>query len=270
MKKRVRREFTKATRALSLISITGVFIIVAVIVFGIFKIVPLNAVVIDLLGVLGISCIACMLAVPWVERLQKKEFNKVVCIVFISIVSACMMLWLICWILTMNVIISKSSYSAGLYNLVRISLILTIQFLVASTIAYIMLKYKKTMIVFQVITYLSNLYIDFYATYLILCLNIVDGDIKFPGGEVIFSKFMIAILVIAILYVAISNGVVKSSERKRNEKLADDFYTSSNETKKPEELSVEERMHRLKSMKDDGLISDEEFEKKKSEIMKEL
>lgn len=265
-----KKEQTKTIRAMSLSAIIGIFVIVAVLVFGVFKIIPLNAIIVDVLGFIAILCIACILAIPWVERLEQKEFNRTVCIVFISIIAVCMLLWLICWLLTMHVIISNTAYSAGLYNLVRISMIITIQFMVASTISYVLLKYKKTMIAFQVVTYLSNLYIDFYATYLIACLNIIDGSPKFPGAEVIFSKFMIALLVIAFLYVLISNAVIKSQERRRNQQAFESITVGENGNSQDAEPTLEEKLKRLKSMKDEGLITEDEYEQKKVEIMKDF
>ena len=266
-----KREQSKTIRTMSLSAIIGVFVIVAVLVFGIFGIFPLNAVVVEILGFIGILCIACIMAIPWVDRLEQKDFNKMVCYVFITIISVCMVLWLVCWVLTMHVLISKSTYSAALYNLVRISLIITIQLMVASTIAYVMLKYKKTMIPFQAITYLSNLYIDFYATYLICCLNIVGGKVKFPGSEVIFSKFMIALLVIAFLYVLISNSVIKSHEKRRTQRISEDFANGElAETQTEDTPSLEDKLKRLKNMKEEGLITEEEYEQKKAEMMKDF
>ena len=284
--KKQKREQSKLMRVLQLSSIAGIFIIVAAIVFMIFGIIPANAYVIDVLGLVGILAIACILATPWVERLEQKDFSRKVCIVFISVISVCAFLWVVCWLLTMHVIINKLDYSAILFNLVRISLILTIQFLVASTITYVLLKYKKTMILFQAVTYLSNLYIDFYATYIIVCLNIVGGDVKFPGSGVIFSKFMIALLVIAFLYVIISNAVVKSQERKRTQRVTENYFAGElNENGEVVQTSEtgeqamveptpvqtpEEKLKRLKNMKEEGLITEEEYEQKKAEIMKDF
>ena len=271
------REKSKLIHKLQLSSITGIFVIVAAIVFMIFGFLPANSIIITILGLIAIACIACILATPWIERLQHGDFNKKVCISFISIIAVCMLLWLVCWLLTMIVYITKSTYSAFLFNLVRFSLIITIQFMVSSTIAYVLMKYKKTMILFQVITYFSNLFIDFYATYLILCLNLVGGSVKFPGASIIFSKFMIALLVIAFLYVIISNAVIKSQEKRRSERVNEEYVVGGlvaqgdiQQQPASEEETLESKLKRLKNMKEEGLITEEEYEKKKADMMKDF
>ena len=92
---------------------------------------------------------------------------------------------------------------------------------------------------------------------------------------------MIALLVIACLYVIISNAVVKSQERRRTQRVAEEYVTGTLATESGEPSAdvpnsespaqtPEEKLKRLKNMKDEGLITDEEYEQKKAEVMKDF
>lgn len=264
-------EKSKIKRGISIFSIVGVCIIVAVLVFGAMKVFKLNSVIVEILGIIAILCLACIFAGPWIDRLEQKK-SKIISIVFLSIIGVCLILWIICWIMMMNAIRKDTTLSTVSYNLIRISFIITIQFLVASTISYVLVKYKKTMIPFQIITYVSNLYIDFYFTYLIISLNIIDGTLKFTGNSfIVGNRVMLSLLIIALIYVFISNVVVKANEKRK----LDNIINSNNdsETSLKQEISnqsPDERLKKLKKMLDDGLITIDEYESKKSEILKDL
>ena len=129
------------------------------------------------------------------------------------------------------------------------------------------------MIVFQVITYASNLFFDFYVTCFLLCLKIdpqegleIAKSIKF-----LFTKFMFVLFLISIVYMSISSKIMKTIDTKRFKKAVDDYNTSVAHPVPPSTPQakgpIEERLQKLQAMLENNLITQEEFDKKKQQIL---
>lgn len=252
----------KIKRFLSSISIFGFFAIAAVLVFAFVGSIKLNTVIVEILIAVAFICVGLIFALPWFDKMDTK-LGKIFAIIFLSLIAVCVVLWIVCEILIVQVVLDGKGFPTAVYNLIRVSLIITIQFLVASTIASIVLRFKNTMIAFQVVTYLSYLYIDFWFTYVIACASIINGKFKFIGSDFIISKIILALLLLAFVYIGISSTVIKVNARRKIGRSMESGSDSDND-------SPDERLKKLKNMLDNDLISKEEYEKKKEEILKRL
>ena len=285
-------------KLVSNIAIIGVFASVAILVLGIFKIFKMNSFIFGIVATIAVLSIACFLLLPWVRRLGNGERKKVA-LVFMALIIACAILWLICVYMFIG-IYNKSKIegfeSKSLVtplNFVKVTLIISLQFLMASLVAETIIRYEKKMIVFQAITYLSNLFFDFYITFFLGCLSITSKGMALSSkAKILGNKFMVVMFVISILYMAISSAIMKKQEAKQLVMAVHDNYNIDGTRKTEKQRTVkemlgdkaesadvetevvsqkpEEKLESLKNMLDKNLITQEEYDKKREEILKDM
>ena len=278
-------EDNRLYKLVSNIAIIGVFVSVAILVLGIFKIFEMNSFIFGVVATIAVLSIACFLLLPWVRRFGRGE-NKKISLVFMALIIACAVLWLVC--VYMFIGIYNKSKVDGFdakslvtpLNFVKATLIISMQFLMASLVAETVIRYRKKMIVFQAITYLSNLFFDFYITFFLGCLSISnEGMALSDKAKILGNKFMVVMFVISIIYMAISSAIMKKQEAKRFTLAVQDNYDIDGQKRskdeKTEEVqpavqSPEEKLESLKNMLDKNLISQEEYDKKREEILKDM
>ena len=277
-------------RTISMAAILGSFVIAGLLVLAITKVFAMNSTIFGLLGTLGFLCIGCLLILPWIKKLEKGEFKKT-SIVFLCCVGVCVLLWIIS--LWMGVgIYNKIRDGVGsdkelfnTLNFVKGTLIVSLQFMVVSVVATCATRYQKTLLLFQGITYLSYAYLDFYFTFFLACVQInyeskkigISDSVSFLG-----NRFVITILILALVYVVIANAIMKRVEMRKSQNAMEEMYKMSSNIDEykekinsvtqdqPQEKTVEERLAELKTMLDKELITKEEYEKKKEEILKDI
>lgn len=263
---------------LSNVSITGLFISVALIVLITTQVIKLNSVIVTIIALFLASCIACVLGLPWAKRLENKKHKKI-CIAFLIAVAVCYILWVVCIFLVMNILVKADSQTASTLNgsltFIKISIIITMQFMVASLIGNVVTKYKKSLLPFQVITYFSNIFVDFYFTFFMLCLKIdetkaiqINSNAKF-----LTSKAMIVLIILAVLFTAISNKLMRVIETRKLKNITEDMSQTrviGNENDEVNEDSMEAKLEKIKNLYEKQLITKEEYEEKRAEIIKNL
>lgn len=278
---------------LSYVAIVGLFIDLALVILGFTHSIPWSARFFAVIGVIGVICLSSLLIIPWIRYLIAKEY-KVLSIVFLSFVGVCTVLWILTIILAVVIWEQGGNLSdvtsANILNIIKASILITIQFCVASSVADNILKYKKKWIVFQVIMYLSELYIDFYATSLVLSIDIKAGGFSFIDGfAFLFQKWMWVTLLIAFVYLMLASSIMNKSRlgfRRRRGLLANTTIAeemdeedrkyfagvtgSDAKPAEPKAPDTKERLTKLKEMLDQGLITQEEYDEKRKEILKDL
>ena len=285
----------KLYRTISTIAITGLFLTVGIIILAVMQMFAMSVGLGCTIAVIAIICSSCLIALPWVRLLERGDFKKT-SIVFLCLDIVCGLLWIICAILVSS-IISKSingtitdNYVYNTLRLIKISLVITVQFFVASFIGNGITKYRSTMIAFQVIAYLSYLLFDFFISILLFCIGFKDGEIFFNEElfAIINNRAMWTLFVISIFYCAISSGIMNRQVLRRAKNIADDAFMDSvkdevefrktqKEGKAVEdiaeentEVEAEERLKKLKNMYDKDLITKEEYEQKRKDILKDM
>ncbi len=269
----------KLYRLVTNISIFGVFIAIALVVLGFAKIIKLNYFMFGVIATIAIISIACLLLLPWVRWYEKRE-NKTIPIVFIIFVAVCAVLWLICVYMGIGLYrkaVADTAESGSIYSMlkfVKIVLIVSFQLLIASMIANTVMRYGKKMIAFQAITYASNLFFDFYITYLLACVTINnDGFAIDEGIKLLGNKIMIVLVILSFLYMIISSKIMQNIEERRFKNAVEDSYDIDGEARKEvsqTEDGVEARLEKLKNMLDKNLITQEEYDKKKEDILSDM
>lgn len=274
-------------RTISMISIIGVFLIAGLLILAITKVFSMTSTIFGLLGTLGFLCVGCLMILPWIKKYESGEFRKT-SIVFMCFVAICVVLWIIS--LWMGVGIyrnirdkvkgAEDSIFASL-NFVKGTLIVSLQFMVVSVVATCVTKYRNTLIGFQAISYLSYAYVDFYFTFFLACVSIdaatrkisLNDSVSFIGNRVV-----LIILAVAIVYVIIANSIMKRVEIRKSQNAMEEMYQLSGDidefkekmNDETQEKTVEDKLIDLKMLLDKQIITQEEYEKKRAEILKDM
>lgn len=273
----------KLYKSIQTIAIVGLLGAVSLLVLGIGDIIPFSSGLLVLIGVIATICGCCLLACPWIRRLENNDL-KILCFVFLGLIAVVCILWVICIFQIQRIykISNDETISdevadktmLGILKFFKASAIISIQFVTASTIASTLAKYRKSYLPIQVIMYASHIFVDFYVTFFMCCITTVNGDLKINDNiSILWSKFMVILFVLALLYVIITNAVLKRIEGKRITNLTEDVamgqaYTQSSPESKTE--SAEDKLLSLKTLYEKELITKEEYEAKRSEIIKKM
>jgi hypothetical protein len=255
------------------IAIFGLFIVVTLAVLQSSKTIAVSKVVNELIWIIGALCFFCLIAMPWAKRLDNKE-NKILSIVFLSLTGVCAILWIISIILVFSFIKNNPDEAqiSRVLNFIKVNVFITIQFFVALSITTSILKFKNTMVPFQAIYYLSMVYLDFYASFALFCLKI-SSSLEFSINnnlEFLKSRFMIVSGSLALVYVAVSAGIIKAREKRKMKDLANSQKIGAINEVKVEKVDSDEeiKLSKLKEMYDNHLITEDEYKSKKDEILK--
>lgn len=275
----------KVYRLIQTIAVICMFASVALAIMMSFQVIKYTPAILAIVLVILVISVSCMMVLPWVKQLAKGEF-KVLCYVMFAIAAISCVLWTADVIVAVNLatMINKDVADAvifGQLKFIKISLIITFQLIVVSLIASFVVKYRKTMIAFQVITYISNLYIDFYGSYALTCVVSTNDGLQFVGNtNFITNKISIMFAVMALAFVTISNAVVRSMDkRKRRDALAPMFDSQDKQITQTSTQSnsdvndgktVQQKLKELKNLLDNNLITEEEYAKKRDELIDQL
>src|SRR5574344_735363 len=272
---------SKIGKILSIIAITGAFIVVAVLALSFTKVISISVGVIDFLIILGIICFGCLFCFPATQLLEKDKKN-VWAYVILGLTAVTCIMWIIFVIIGQNVITALNSGSAtanltsilGYFKAVGI---VTLQTLFANLIIINIYHFKKKMIPFQVVMYVSNFIVDLWTTLLLILINVKDDKFDVSKAQFLFEKAGISIFVVALLFSAVASGIIRGRTKRRNRQRAmddmnDDDTTISTKQVQPEaapvkEVSVEERIKKLNGLKEQGLITEEEYSARKAKLL---
>ena len=286
----------KTYRTVSTIAILGVFAAIATLVFGV-SYIGLSPAVFGIALSIGILCLSLLTTLPWVRRMEQNQVKKV-CIVFLSLIAVCAVLWLIAiWMVIIMVYNAESvgeTMVATMLLIVKIAIILSTQLLISSFIGNMILRYGKELVIFQVVTSLAYLFIDFYITFIFLNFQ-VNPAAAASGGDwigmgdlsLLGDKFMITTLVLSVAFATVSSTVIKSVEAHRMMRSVDAIAGSGIELDEDyvptaesmaqagtpvaaEQQSHEQRLEKLKNMYEQNLITEEEYNKKRAEILEDM
>lgn len=266
------------------IAIVGVFVVVGILVLGFTGVLTLSSGLFVTAGVIGVICGCCLLASPWVRRIERNEF-KILSWVFIGLIIACCILWVICvfefqqlYLMGKDNITNDTDLNTkrleGMLKFFKACAIISIQFVTASTIASTIVKYQKSYIPVQAIMYISHAFVDFYVTFFVCCFTISNGSFAISDSiDTLANKALYVPFILCVCYVALAGAVVKRIEAKRVVNLANDHYNNGEQkavepTKKQE--SAEEKLANLKALYEKDLLTKEEYEAKRSEILKDF
>lgn len=296
-RRREKREEKKAAKAqgttqanayniLGWFAFFGIFALVGLLSLGITGILPMTPGPIISMAIILILLIGSILEMQWIKYLKEPK-RKVVAIVFMVAIGVCVALWVVSVAMLYFVLKSKAGLEAGMNYVVPVmqaSIVVSLQLVVASLIANTVLKYGKNLLIIQIVAYISHAFVDFYLSFLVCCVTVTGGFNEKLFGFLAHPT-MIAIGVLALLYALLSRSILKklSSGKETKMVLGDDgkFKEVPVIEEKPapaaaptataeEKKTVKARLAELKSLLDDGIITQEEYDQKKADIISKM
>ncbi len=279
----------KIYRALSTTAYVGIFVAAGIIVASLVNpTFALNATLWGIIFTIGVICLGLISVLPWVRKLEKGEYKKL-SLIFIVFVAVCVILWLICVWLVITMINSQNPDNiVWLLWFIKVTLLVSLQLMVATVAGNLWTKCRNTMIPFQVVTYASYGFVDFYFSYLLFCVNINPTNTANPISldtnalGALGTSFMITVLAIALVYMSISNFIIKRMEARRLVNMAADNFEEMLADQKEELQKVvdeknaqpsatgktmEEELNGLKDMLDKGVLTQEEYDEARKNVI---
>lgn len=280
----------KLYKTLQLLSIIVIIVAIALVIFGVFDLVHLGTTGFGAVLSIGVVGLGLLTALPWVrifEGIKEKPF-KITAIVFLAITAVVVILWIVCVWQVVKLVSSgiKGADEEAIKGLVsslrtiRVTLIVSLQFVVLSYIAMNFVKYRKTLLPYQIIAAVAYLFIDFYLSLVLTALTITNDGIGLSDTAVILTnKWLLALFIIAVLAMIFPNIVFKRADRRRLVEAAAENRKGTDNADRPEVESgakdadkqsggsADEKLRKIKDLRDSGLITQEEYEKKRSEIL---
>lgn len=263
----------------------GIFALAALLGLGLTDVLPMTPGPIVSMAIILILLIGVILEMQWVNYLKDPK-RRILAIVFMAFIGVCVILWVVSVAMLYFVIKKDDGDISGALNtmvpLMQASFIISLQFAIASLIANTILKYGKKLIIIQVVSYVSHVFVDFYLSFLVCCVTVTGG---FNAGLFGFlgHPTMISILVIALMYALLSRSILKRLNKKTTKmvlgedgkfKEVEVNVDTKTETTEPapkeEKKSAKARLAELKSMLDEGMITQEEYDQKKADIINNM
>ena len=284
----------KIVRAASMAVVILAIILVVLEAFQIFNLGTTGNGLVCTIGVIGIGG---LVALPWVRVFEafKEKRYKIIGIVFLALIGVCVILWIVCVWMIIG-LVEKASAGDGdkvvegvldSLNVIRIAIIISLQFMVASYIAKNIIKYNKTLLVWQIIAGVALLYIDIYLILILTAVTITaKGDVIVSEASIFLTKMIVhALFAIAVIISIFPNVVFRRTDRRNllearnnsgngNNAKPSEASESDNDsvTDKAENKteSADEKLLKIKELLDKGLITQEEYDKKREDILSNL
>lgn len=285
----------KLYRMIQLAAITVIVITVALIILQVpFYLIKINSTANGIICSIGVIGVGGFVALPWVRVFEsfKDKRYKITALVFIGVVGVCVILWIVCVWMIVGLVGSDNANKLlvdllNSLNVIRVSIIVSLQFIIASYIAKNIIKYGKSLLPYQVLAGASQLYIDFYVCLVLTAVTITPSfDIEFSKTAYLLENmWTLALLVIFILIAIFPNMVFSRVDKRRlleakaaaaaelgkpqaaqgNNDSTDAVENNANNT--ADISTVDEKLNKIKELLDKGLITQEEYDKKREEIL---
>lgn len=292
-------------RTLYAISLIGIFLSVALIILAVTK--TIDGPLFKIAGIVMILCLSCTMIIPWLRIIlndrQKAEnpgrYNvlRIISYCFIGLTAVCCILWIAAVFVSGNLTTAVHNDDpakfAACLRFFKFAIIITIQVAIITLIATTILRLGKKYIILQTIAYLSGIFLDICLIIVFASIGITSGgDFKVDDSLFIFTyKAMWVSMIIAGVFLAISVGMLSSIRwRKRGYRYGygrrparlDTIDDMIEATEGPEEhapdiqpvvnsaKSVPDKLADLKLMLDNGLITEEEYARKRQQIIDEM
>ncbi len=274
-------------KTISYLSIGSLVAMLFLFILMVMNIIPFSSGLFALIGVLFVVSLAMSLATPWAKRVSEGRY-KILSYVFLGLIAVAMILWIVVVFLLLNLYnkviddIDVGDSFISTIKFIQVCVIITIQVIFGSIIATKISNFGKNNIVLQVFTYIGYVILDFYLSYIVSRLAFVDSEIVTKDADLLTSKVGLTVLLFAIVIVGVVEGYNKSRIKRIQKDAVERSLVSELEpvekkkkaepaqTETKQEETAEEKLTKLKSLLDKNLITQEEYDKKKEDIISKM
>lgn len=290
----------KLYRSVQLAAISVMVIAVTLVILKACQLLDIGTTAMGIICSVGVLGICGFVALPWVRVFEsfKDKRHKLTAIVFWALIGVCAVLWIICvWLIigliekskadTTDAIVKEISTS---FNAIRISIIISMQFIISSYVAKNFIKYGKKLLPYQAMTAVSVVYIDFYLIVLLTSVSITAEGVEFGWSAGLLSNMWLhALLIIAALLGFFPAAVFRRIDRRnmlraRHDGVYETFGGGQTNNDAPAEPAqekadapaptdldtVDDKLNKIKELLDKGLITQEEYDRKREEIINSI
>lgn len=282
----------KLYKIIQLVAVLLLILPIALFIFSFFHVFDLNVTGSGVLISIMIVGIGGLNGLPWVrifERIKDKRF-RIMSIVFMALVGVVVVLWLVCAWQIIAVVDKALSNPDGdelvvdvinIINTMRGVFIASLQIMIASAVATNIVKYRKTMMVYQALNGAALLYMDFYISLLMTAITVnsdIEPTLSATAGWII-SPVLGALFFVALIILGVVGSVFTRAERRRLIATANEAAGSEKSSDSDKKFdgaasadteSEADKFKKLQELYDSGMITKEEFEQKRAEILNRL
>lgn len=298
----------KIYKAVQLVAISAIIASATLLLLELFRLLDIGSTANGVICTIGVFGVGGLSALPWVrvyESIEERHF-KITAIAFLALIGLCVILWTVSAWQVVRIVDSIKADMADealselldSLNVIRVSLIVSLQFIIATSIAMNIIKYRKTLLPYQILSGISKLYIDFYITLAMTAFTITREGLELSKTATIFTnQWLFPLLIVFVLLTAFPTFVFKRADSKRllaakRQEMNEELNAANSQTPAPapaptpapaytpayedpfdsypESESVEVKLQKIKSLLDRGLITQEEYDAKRAEILKNL
>lgn len=256
------------------IPIVSAFVIVALFVLMMFGFLPVNRIVIDILLLLTVACFGCLSSLTTTKILAKDKKN-IWALIILGLTALTCLLWIIFIFVSqafLDSLISSSSSSGsivGVWTYAKIVIFVTIQTILANIILSTSNVFKKEYFWFQIVMYVSNAIVDIWLSILFLSMVVVDGEIVLKATWLVTEKLSWVVIILFGSFSALANVIFQNVlKRKTRTLVSNENVIISQDT--AQENTIEARLKKLEELKEKNIITQEEYDQKKSKILDEI
>lgn len=259
--------------------------LVAILILMITQYIKVSETLLKLIFILLVLSISCTVSLTWIQKIMQNRYKKL-SIVMLSVLGAFAILWITTIFVVSNFINTIGSYEAEIaaaktvsfVTYLQVVLIASLQFILGSFIANAISNFGKSNLVLQVLNYLSAVMIDVWFCKLFTIFTFVDASIKLNDASFLASSGWWALFLIAAAILAITQGSITKMYKRRQHDIAqrsvsDNFehlYDVTSDGKGDETKSATKKLEELKTLLDNNMITQEEYETKKRQILDEM
>ena len=262
-------------KIIQLAAISVLVVSVTLVIFEIFKLFDMSSTANGIVISLGVIGVGGLTALPWVrvfEKMRDRRF-KLTALAFVCVIGICVVLWITCVWRVITIVNSLNSEDESTLvsiidslNVIRIALIVSLQFVILSYIAMNIVKYRKSLLPYQILAAVCNIYIDFYFVLVLTAFTIdLDGFHLLESATILTNKWLFPLLIVFIVLMIFPNIVFRRTDKQK-------MIGAARVNKASAELSadIDAKLRQIQSLRDQGLITQAEYDKKRAEILRNI
>ena len=249
-----------------------------------------------LVSVVFALCVGGAMCLPWITLLERERrlkksggraplWHRIVAYVFFGFIGLCVVLWIVSVFVIGDGVIAKmldpqnggTEISAGAFVFLRIALIMTLQAVAGTAVLLGVVRFGKNYVGLFAVMDIAIVYLDVWLSWLfaIVSFTRLEAGTVYP----LQNTALWVIAVLAAVGLAVAGSIFYRRMRRKEIELflkgdakqlteGDVDLIDAAETEGYDETAA--RLQQLKALREKGLITEEDFEAKKRELLEKI
>lgn len=265
--------------------------LIAILIMMMTRYIAFSIVKLELVLILLVLSIASSVSLTWIQKIMQNRF-KILSWVMIGFVIAFSILWIATIFVVVNFIKKIPTIAdeaeaikmiTAFVSYLQFVLIASLQFILGSFVANKVANFGKSNIVLQVLNYLSVVMVDVWLCKLVTIITFKGTEFQLNDTSFLVSRGWWTLLLIAAAVLIVTQASITRIYRRRRREistrtLAMDAEMSFGEVAEPfqaketkkAEPTLEEKLKQLKALRDSDMITEEEYQEKRANLLKDI